>query len=68
LYKLGTSGKSSLAPVIGNNVYIGPGAKIYGNIEIADNISIATNAAVSKSFLEEGVIIGGVPARVISSK
>ena len=66
---IGAANKSSIAPVIGDNVYIGPGAKIYGEITIANNIKIAPNAAVHKSFYEENIIIGGVPAaQIIKSK
>jgi serine O-acetyltransferase len=61
---IGSSG-SDKAPVIGDNVYIAPGVKIYGDIVIASNIAIAANAAVNKDFLEEGVVIGGVPAKTI---
>jgi serine O-acetyltransferase len=56
------------APVIGNNIYIGPGAKIFGPITIADNIAIGVNAVVNKSFMEPGITIAGVPARKISDK
>lgn len=62
---IGASGGSKKAPTIGNNVYIAPGAKIYGDITIASNVAIAANAAVNKDFLEEGVLIGGIPAKVI---
>ncbi len=62
---IGESGGIAGAPVIGDNVYIGPGAKIYGNITIASNVAIAANAAVNKSFLTEGKIIGGIPAKEI---
>lgn len=62
---IGASGGNPQAPIIGDNVYIGPGAKIYGNIEIASNCAISANAAVGKSFLEPGKMIGGVPAKVI---
>jgi serine O-acetyltransferase len=62
---IGASGGSLKAPQIGNNVYIGPGAKIYGDIAIANNIAIAANAAVNKSFSEENILIGGVPAKKI---
>lgn len=55
-------------PKIGNNVYIAPGAKIFGNIEIADNIAIGANAVVNKSFLEQGISIGGIPAKKISNR
>lgn len=61
-------GSDLLAPNIGNNVYIGPGAKIFGNIEIADNIAIGANSVVNKSFYEKGVSIAGVPAKKINSK
>lgn len=49
-------------PIIGDNVYIGPGAKIYGKIEIASNIKIGANAVVNKSFKKEGFLIAGIPA------
>jgi serine O-acetyltransferase len=65
---IGAANKSSIAPIIGNNVYIGPGVMIYGAITIANNIKIAPNSAVSKDFLEENIIIGGVPAKHIIKK
>jgi len=63
---IGASGGKKEAPVIGNNVYIGPGAKIFGDITIADNIAIGANAAVNKSFTQPDISIGGVPAIKIS--
>ena len=62
---IGESGGVAGAPVIGDNVYIGPGAKVYGSITIASNVAIAANAAVGKSFLNENKIIGGVPAKEV---
>lgn len=53
-------------PIIGNNVYIGPGAKIFGQVIIADNIAIGANAVVNKSFNDCGISIGGIPAKKIS--
>jgi len=64
---IGASGGVKKAPQIGDNVYIGPGAKIYGDIKIGNNIAIAANAAVGKSFEEDNIVIGGVPARKIKS-
>ena len=46
-------GCSNVAPVIGDNVYIGPGAKLYGKISIASGIMIGANSVVNKSFTEE---------------
>ncbi len=53
------------APTIGDNVYFGPGVKAFGEIKIASHIKIGANAVVNKSFLEENVVIGGVPAKVL---
>ena len=53
-------------PTIGDNVFVGPGVKIYGNITIADNIAIAAGSVVTHSFTTPNVTIGGVPAKVIN--
>lgn len=63
---IGANAGEKEAPHIGDNVYFGPGAKVFGNIEIASNVAIAANAVVNKSCFEEGVTLGGVPAKVIS--
>lgn len=65
--KLGhnTDGK---CPVIGNGVTICAGACIFGDIYIADRITVAVNAVVAKSFTEEDVILGGIPAKVIGKR
>lgn len=62
---IGASGGSDKAPQIGDNVYIGPGAKIFGDIRIPNNTVIGANAAVNKSFEEENMLIAGVPAKII---
>ena len=65
---IGNNGKNILkCPKIGNNVDIGFGATIIGDIEIADNIIIGANSLVNKSFLEPNIIIAGVPAKKIKS-
>ena len=50
-------------PCIGNNVYIGPGAKIFGNITISDNCRIGANAVVNHNCFTQGATLVGVPAR-----
>lgn len=60
-------GENNGAPIIGDNVYIGPGAKLFGNITIGNEIAIGANSVVNKSFLQKGTI-AGAPAKVISSK
>lgn len=54
------------AATIGDNCFIGSGAKILGDITISDNVCIGANAVVTKSILEIGVTVGGVPAKKIS--
>lgn len=51
------------APVLGKNVDIGVGARILGDIYIADDIKIGANAVVTHSFYEPGITIAGIPAR-----
>ena len=60
---IGNNGIDLKTPRIGNRVDIGVGAKIIGDIEIADDIVIGAGAVVNKSFLTPGITIGGVPAQ-----
>jgi len=55
------------APTLGNNVYIGPGAKLFGQIVIGDNVTIGANAVVN-SDIPGNVTVGGIPAKIISNK
>lgn len=58
------AGYGNVAPIIGNNVYIGPGAKLFGDIKIGDETAIGANAVVTKSFADGHCILIGVPANV----
>jgi serine O-acetyltransferase len=62
---IGNNGQLSGVPQIGDNVDIGFGASIIGDIKIANNIKIGAGAVVTKSFLEEGITLVGIPARKI---
>ncbi len=66
-FKMDTD-KVSYAPTIGDNCYIGPGAKIFGPIKIGHNCVIGANAVVNKDFFEDRVTIAGIPATIISDK
>jgi len=52
------------SPVLGDNVFIGAGAKIIGAIRIGSDVKIGANAVVTKD-LPNGATAVGVPARVI---
>jgi serine O-acetyltransferase len=58
-------GKRQGVPVIGDNVYIGPGAKIFGKIRIGNNVAIGANCVVTKDIPDNAVVVG-IPASIKS--
>jgi serine O-acetyltransferase len=58
-------GAKAGCPVIGDNVYIAPGAKIIGRVRIGDHAAIGANAVVVHDVAPH-TTVGGVPARPIS--
>lgn len=52
---------------IGNNCFIGLGTIIMPGVTIGNNIIIAAGSVVTKSFNENNIVIGGNPAKKISS-
>ena len=63
---LGATNGQNKAPVIGDNVYIAVGAKVIGDITIANDVAIGAGAVVVKSITEEHSTWAGVPAKKIS--
>jgi len=55
------------APVVGNNVYIGAGAKIIGNVKIGDNVRIGANCVVTKDVPNNSTVVMEHP-RIIKKK
>ncbi|MDD2814349.1 MAG: serine acetyltransferase [Thiotrichaceae bacterium] len=55
------------APVIGNRVDIGAGAKILGPITIGDDVAIGANAVVICDVPANSIAVG-VPARILPRK
>ncbi len=51
---------------IGNNVFIGAGAKILYDVKVGDNVVIAAGSLVNKD-VPSGHVVGGVPARFLMS-
>jgi serine O-acetyltransferase len=62
----GKSTRAGGVPVIGNDVYIGAGARILGNIEIGNDSLIGANAVVVAS-VPPGSMVVGVPATIKKS-
>lgn len=63
---LGGTGKETgkRHPTIGNNVFIGSGAKILGNIRIGDNVKIGANAVILKD-IESNTTVVGIPGKIV---
>ena len=61
------AGSDNACPTLGNNIFIAPGAIVFGKIQIADNIVIGANSVVNTSFLEAGITIAGSPAKKVSN-
>lgn len=53
------------APKLGKHVYVGVGTFIGGDVQVADYVVIGANSVLTKDVLEPGVIVAGVPAKVI---
>ncbi len=51
------------APIIGNDVDIGAGAKILGPITIGDRVSIGANAVVLQDIPDDSIAVG-IPATI----
>jgi serine O-acetyltransferase len=55
--------KGKRHPTIGNNVVVGAGAKILGNITVADNSYVGANAVVIKDVPPNSTVVG-VPGKI----
>ncbi len=66
---LGGTGKEKgkRHPTIGNNVVIGTGAKILGNITIGDHTKIGAGSVVIRSVPDHSTVVG-VPGRVVRTR
>jgi serine O-acetyltransferase len=64
---LACRGKNKGCPIIGDNVYIGPGAKIIGRVNVGNNVAIGANCVVTKD-VPDNAVVAGVPGRIISYK
>lgn len=52
------------APCIGDNVLIGAGAVLIGNIKVGNNAAIGANAVVTKDIPDNAVVVG-IPGKIV---
>ena len=66
---LGGTGKDKgkRHPTLGDNVVVGTGAKVLGNITIGDNVAIGANAVVIKDVPSNSTVVG-VPGRIVKQE
>lgn len=65
---IGTKGQGGGGvPVIGDDVYLGVGSKVLGDISVGDNVSVGANAVVVKDVPPDSIAVG-VPARVLPKR
>lgn len=55
------------APTIGDDVFIGLGAKVFGKVNIGNNVTIAPNAVVIRD-IPSNAVVGGVPVHILKMK
>lgn len=48
--------------IIGDGLYVATGAKITAPVKLGNGVSIAANSVVTKSFEENNILLGGMPA------
>jgi len=67
---IGVSGQGSQRgiPIIGDDVYIAPGAKIFGKISIGNNVKIGANAVIHKDIPDNSVVVLDPGFKIISTK
>lgn len=64
---IGNNGIDNEVPIIGDNVDIGFGAKLIGNIKIPNDVKIGAGAIVINSFYNDGATLVGIPAREVNN-
>ena len=55
------------SPVLGDDVFVGAGAKIIGGIRIGSGVKVGANAVVLED-VPDGVTVAGIPARVVQTR
>lgn len=62
---VGGRGEKRGVPKVGNRVFIGPGARIFGPIKIGDDVAIGANSVVTKDVPDRAVVMG-IPAQIVN--
>ena len=55
------------APIIKDNVMLGWGSTLIGNIIVENNVKVAAGAVVVKNISKQNVTVAGIPAKIINN-
>jgi serine O-acetyltransferase len=61
-------GEKQGCPIIGDNVYLAPGAKLFGKIKIGNNVKIGANAVIHKDIPDNAIVVLDPGFKIISYK
>lgn len=62
---IGESGRG--CPRLGDGIFLGSGAKVFGAIAVGNNVTVGANAVVNRDVPDD-VVVGGVPAGILRHK
>ena len=60
------TGANRGVPIIGDNVYVGPGARIFGKIRVGNNVQIGANAVVYSDIPDDADVVLNPGFRILS--
>ncbi|MFI5013269.1 MAG: serine O-acetyltransferase, partial [Hyphomicrobiales bacterium] len=52
-------------PRLGDRVYLGPGAMLFGGIEVGDDVYVAANSVLARSVPDRACVVGN-PSKIVS--
>jgi serine O-acetyltransferase len=58
-------GSARGAPVIGDDVNLAPGSRVLGAVRLGNRVLLGANAVLTKTIDGDGIVLAGVPARVL---
>lgn len=62
---IGNNGNSEAAPLTGENLDLGFGAMIIGDVKLGNDVRVGAGAVVTRSFEEDNIVLAGVPAKKV---
>ncbi|QCX34861.1 hypothetical protein FDN13_12080 [Caloramator sp. E03] len=66
IFQLGGRTGHGWPPIIGDNVFIGPGSRLLGGFKVGNNVIIGANAVVIND-VPDNCVVAGIPAKVIKT-